>query len=210
MKRSHAALLCAAVFVLAGGLFYQSGTAPQETQAAYDSGYTAGSEQAKTDAAKEITDSYQQGYEAGQKKGLADGLLQGKAAADTSTGSNAQNTGDALPGTGTSTQAAAPKTQTVQAAAGKAPAVQAETQTTTVYITDTGSKYHRNGCGYLKKILPRHRFGQCQKPRLYALLQMQPAGLTDACTPAISLLKKQSKRHPIRVPFWCAVRNSNP
>lgn len=69
-------------------------------------------------------DGYKAGYAQGKTKGDSDGLAAGKRSVSTQTNTSpSYNTSDSQSSTSNSY---------------------------TVYITDTGSKYHRSGCSYLK------------------------------------------------------------
>ena len=76
-------------------------------------------------------DGYDDGQKAGYNSGYSNGLSEGKASAKAaaSTASSTSNSSSS----GTSTQATS------------------DPQSVTVYITNTGSKYHRSGCQYLRK-----------------------------------------------------------
>lgn len=98
--------------------------------AGYDAGYSEGEDAGYTKGHDEgyatgLTEGNEQGYDEGYEKGYADGKQTAAAAAPASpSGSSGEK-------------------------AVNSPAAQ-ETSTT-VYITETGSKYHRSGCSYLKK-----------------------------------------------------------
>lgn len=89
----------------------------------YDDGYSDGYAEGKS-AGYDAgkTDGYNSGY----SKGLSEGKASAKAGASTASSSSSSSNG-------TSTPAAT------------------EPQSVTVYITNTGSKYHRSGCQYLRK-----------------------------------------------------------
>ena len=75
-------------------------------------------------------DGYDDGQKAGYNSGYSNGLSEGKASA-TAAASTASSSSSSYNGT-------------------SAPAI-SEPQSVTVYITNTGSKYHRSGCQYLRK-----------------------------------------------------------
>ena len=92
----------------------------------YDDGYSDGYAEGKSagyDAGK--TDGYNSGY--------SKGLSEGKASVKTTTSTASTASSPSSSSSGAST-----------------PAV-SEPQSVTVYITNTGSKYHRSGCQYLRK-----------------------------------------------------------
>lgn len=90
----------------------------------YDDGYSDGYAEGKSAGyAAGKTDGYNSGY----SKGLSEGKASAKAATSTSSSTSSSSS------SGTSTPAAT------------------EPQSVTVYITNTGSKYHRSGCQYLRK-----------------------------------------------------------
>lgn len=100
------------------------------TQAGYDTGYAEGQDNGYSTGHEEgyssgLEEGKTQGYAEGYDAGLADGK---KAAAPAVTASGSGGSGEKA--------VSAPSSQ--------------ETSTT-VYITETGSKYHRAGCSYLKK-----------------------------------------------------------
>lgn len=100
------------------------------SQAGYNTGYTEGQDAGYSTGREEgyssgLEEGKTQGYSEGYDAGLADGK---KAAAPAVTASGSGGSGEKA--------VSAPSSQ--------------ETSTT-VYITETGSKYHRAGCSYLKK-----------------------------------------------------------
>lgn len=82
--------------------------------------------ESNADWEKKVSESYKNGYNSGYSQGKNDGYNSG------------YNAG----------YAAAPKTTTTSAV--KQPSYLTSSQSMTVYITQTGSKYHRYGCSYLK------------------------------------------------------------
>lgn len=88
---------------------------------AFNTGKSAG--EMACDTSAELSAAKAEGYSEGYDSGYADGLEYGKAHAEPSTNQSEE----------TSTQTSSTSEQ----------------QTITVYITDYGSKYHRQGCQYL-------------------------------------------------------------
>lgn len=111
------------------------------SQAGYDTGYTDGKDSGYTTGHNEgyasgLEDGKSQGYDQGYDAGLADGKKAAAAAAATSSVSGSNVSGSTSSGNSGEKSVSAPAAQ--------------ETSET-VYITETGSKYHRAGCSYLKK-----------------------------------------------------------
>lgn len=92
----------------------------------YDDGYSEGYADGKSDG-------YSEGKTAGYNSGYSKGFSEGKASVKTTTSTASTASSPSSSSSGTST-----------------PAV-SEPQSVTVYITNTGSKYHRSGCQYLRK-----------------------------------------------------------
>lgn len=92
----------------------------------YDDGYSEGYADGKSDG-------YSEGKTAGYNSGYSKGFSEGKASVKTTTSTASTASSSSSSSGGTST-----------------PAV-SEPQSVTVYITNTGSKYHRSGCQYLRK-----------------------------------------------------------
>jgi len=94
-----------------------------------EEGYQQGKESAERDSASALSAQYdaghEEGYQAGYQKGREDGL---KEAAQKAKADKAKE--ESKPQSTTTSQG---------------------TQTATVYVTDTGSKYHRYGCRYLRE-----------------------------------------------------------
>lgn len=111
------------------------------SQAGYDTGYAEGKDSGYTTGHDEgyasgLEDGKSQGYDQGYDAGLADGKKAAAAAAATPSGSGSNVSGSTSSGNSGEKSVSAPAAQ--------------ETSET-VYITETGSKYHRAGCSYLKK-----------------------------------------------------------
>lgn len=90
-------------------------------QSGYDQGYSIGEQHGKEEASKE---SYNEGYEAGKKDGYNSGYSAGQSSVQSysaPTSSETTNSASVI------------------------------TDSYTVYVTKTGSKYHRAGCSYLRK-----------------------------------------------------------
>lgn len=94
---------------------------------AFNTGKSAG-EMAR-DTSAELSAAKAEGYSEGYDSGYADGLEYGKAHAEPSASQSEEEPSSSDQTSSTSSQS--------------------EQQTITVYITDTGSKYHRSGCRYL-------------------------------------------------------------
>lgn len=92
-------------------------------------GYQLGYEDATEELEAEAEEQYQKGYDSGYNVGYADGYAHGK---NIGKSSGAQSSGGAQSGGG-----------------GGGAATQTGNQGTTVYVTNTGSKYHNAGCRYL-------------------------------------------------------------
>jgi hypothetical protein len=95
----------------------------EDTLSCYDDGYQDG-------LADGAESSYDTGYAEGYEAGHSAGVLEGKASAKTTSGSSAP---------------------TVSNSSGSAGNSSNNRQETTVYVTKTGSKYHRSGCQYLRQ-----------------------------------------------------------
>ena len=80
---------------------------------------------------------HEEGYQAGYQKGREDGL---KEAAQKAKADKAKE--ESKPQS---------KTSTAASSSGNSTTTSQGTQTATVYVTDTGSKYHRYGCRYLRE-----------------------------------------------------------
>jgi len=96
--------------------------------------------------ARKESEAYERGYSDGYEAGLADGYENGY-----STGENkGYLTGYAARGRIESArQSSSPSTAEILSKYGLSESVQQPT-TQTVYITDSGTKYHRDGCQYLR------------------------------------------------------------
>lgn len=100
----------------------------------YQTGFSEGSESGRTEG-------YEQGSAEGYDKGYDEGYAEGKkdAAAVSAASSASGNSSGSSSGTGSSGGSSGTSTADTQE------------NSVTVYITATGSKYHRSGCSYLKK-----------------------------------------------------------
>lgn len=119
---------------------YAAASADLETAKAhsYDEGYQAGYNTGYTevtDAAYEdgYTTGYSEGYADGAGDGYEDGYADAKAKYSISFSGSSTSSSSANVSSGSSTVSSSPS------------------QGTTVYITKSGSKYHRSGCSYLSK-----------------------------------------------------------
>ena len=154
-----------AAVVLAGsltGCSYQI-LSEEEVQVAYDeafaAGEAAGRRAAETEAAKELRAQsrerydlghdagYDQGYDEGYDAGYDEGYQLGKE--KTLEKAAAEEAESRTSGGGGGASGAVSKPQS--SASESTPDWGADYQSGTVYITDTGSKYHRSGCRYLSK-----------------------------------------------------------
>lgn len=106
-----------------------------------EEGYQQGKESAERDSASALSAQYdaghEEGYQAGYQKGREDGL---KEAAQKAKADKAKE--ESKPQS---------KTSTAASSSGNSTTTSQGTQTATVYVTDTGSKYHRYGCRYLRE-----------------------------------------------------------
>lgn len=89
--------------------------------AGYNQGYSIGEQHGKEEASKE---SYNEGYEAGKKDGYNSGYSAGQSSVQSYSAPTSSETTNSASVT---------------------------TDSYTVYVTKTGSKYHRAGCSYLRK-----------------------------------------------------------
>lgn len=91
----------------------------------------------QTNSYDNYNDGYNDGYDDGQKagynSGYSKGFSEGKASVKTTASTASTASSPSSSSSGTSTPATS------------------EPQSVTVYITNTGSKYHRSGCQYLRK-----------------------------------------------------------
>ena len=130
-----------------------------------EEGYQQGKESAERDSASALSAQYdaghEEGYQAGYQKGREDGL---KEAAQKAKADKAKE--ESKPQS---------KTSTAASSSGNSTTTSQGTQTATVYVTDTGSKYHRYGCPPGE--LPRADAFAGQGARLYGLFRLQPTGI---------------------------------
>lgn len=98
-------------------------------------GYQLGYEDATKELEAEADEQYQKGYDSGYNVGYADGYAHGK--------SVGKSSGAQSGGGGTTTQSSG------GGGGGGGAATQTGNQGTTVYVTNSGSKYHNAGCRYL-------------------------------------------------------------
>lgn len=113
----------------------------EELAAIREEGYQQGKESAERDSASALSAQYdaghEEGYQAGYQKGREDGLKEAAQKAKTDKAKE-----ESKP---------QPKTSTAASSSGNSTTTSQGTQTATVYVTDTGSKYHRYGCRYLRE-----------------------------------------------------------
>ena len=101
--------------------------ASSAAQATYDEGYAAGYDEGKNAGYAEGEKAgYEAGEAAGASSGYDKGYAEGKAAAAPQASYSSQGTGTQNAG-------------------------EVQTQSATVYVTNTGEKYHSAGCSYLRK-----------------------------------------------------------
>lgn len=131
-------LMMAASLVILGGCVTQ-----EDVDAAYQRGKEAGIE-AATDTRGTYDDGYQaghdKGYEEGSKAGYDEGYSDGYDDAEEEYSSSTSDSSEASESASVQTYAAGGSTSSSSESTG-----------TTVYITDTGKKYHRDGCQYLRE-----------------------------------------------------------
>lgn len=157
-------LLLVAAIVLCLGLEACQMMTDEEIQAAYDEAFAAGAasvdvtsqlEEMESQLEAKRTEGYAEGfdrgYEAGYENGKKDGVAEAGEASDGSSSSAATYSG------GTTSSSSEGSGYASQSAV-------------TVYVTDTGSKYHSYGCQYLRE--------SCHGMTLY---QAKQAGYT-ACS----------------------------
>ena len=139
------ALISAAFCLLGYGVGENHGV-QQADQNTYHSGYQEGYEFGKKDKQKELADfqytsaDVAESYEKGKSEGYHTGYQKGFDTGYSAGESLAQSASDPAPA------APAAKTGTGSSNTGTE-----QSQSVTVYVTKTGSKYHRPGCQYLKK-----------------------------------------------------------
>ena len=121
-----------------------------------EEGYQQGKESAERDSASALSAQYdaghEEGYQAGYQKGREDGL---KEAAQKAKADKAKE--ESKPQS---------KTSTAASSSGNSTTTSQGTQTATVYVTDTGSKYHRYGCRYLRESCHARTLSQAKAIRL--------------------------------------------
>ena len=149
----------------------------EELAAIREEGYQQGKESAERDSASALSAQYdaghEEGYQAGYQKGREDGL---KEAAQKAKADKAKE--ESKPQS---------KTSTAASSSGNSTTTSQGTQTATVYVTDTGSKYHRYGWRarpvrrqprpVSPGELPRADAFAGQGARLYGLFRLQPTGI---------------------------------
>ena len=152
----------------------------EELAAIREEGYQQGKESAERDSASALSAQYdaghEEGYQAGYQKGREDGL---KEAAQKAKADKAKE--ESKPQS---------KTSTAASSSGNSTTTSQGTQTATVYVTDTGSKYHRYGCRYLRRAATRGRF---RRPR----------------GKAIRLVPFATHRHKVLPVFRIKIRHAN-
>lgn len=146
------ALLLAALLVALAGCGYTSEDLEERYSAGYEDGYNAAKEKAKEDSST----AYDSGYAFGYDDGYDDGLQDGHAIAgwEAETGHAVIPTEEPAPtpkSTPTPTPTPQPTPQPApQPTPQPTPEPQQPVQTeATVYVTNSGSKYHNAGCRYL-------------------------------------------------------------
>ena len=158
MQRIFAVMLLLGTLLLAG--CSQQMLSEDELSSIRDEAYQSGVAQAKEDAKAEAEKQYQKGYDEGQAKaetsaqesydkGYQEGYDKGKeeaeaaaqAAKETAAAASSQTSRSVSAGS-TSSGSTSANTSTTSSSYG---------DSVTVYVTDTGSKYHMAGCQYLRQ-----------------------------------------------------------
>ena len=108
-----------------------------------EEGYQQGKESAERDSASALSAQYdaghEEGYQAGYQKRSGGRAKGGRTKKPKRTKQKEEK------------QSPNPKTSTAASSSGNSTTTSQGTQTATVYVTDTGSKYHRYGCRYLRE-----------------------------------------------------------
>ena len=119
---------------------YQSGLAQAqedakaEAEEQYQKGYDEGLAKAESDAQA----SYDKGYQEGYDKGKEEAEAAAQAAKETAAAASSSQTSRSVSTDSTSSSAASTTSSS-------------DSNSVTVYVTDTGSKYHVAGCQYLRQ-----------------------------------------------------------
>ena len=155
-KQILGGLLVLALLAGTGGVSYQAGSdagystgqaAGQESGYAtgYDAGVTAGTAQGYDQGVAVSYDTgYAEGEEAGRETGYAEGYEAGKTAGYQS--GYSQGLAEGKKAATAAKTASSSGTSSSSGGSGRS-----STSTVTVYITKTGSKYHRGSCSYLRE-----------------------------------------------------------
>ena len=158
----------------------------EELAAIREEGDQQGKESAERDSASALSAQYdaghEEGYQAGYQKGREDGL---KEAAQKAKADKAKE--ESKPQS---------KTSTAASSSGNSTTTSQGTQTATVYVTDTGSKYHRYGLPVPPGELPRADAFAGQGAGLYGLFRLQPTGIKRF------LFFAKNKAWPIGMPYF--------
>lgn len=165
-----ALVVCAASFYVGRGMGYDTGhavasiSANTVAEANYQEGYDAGKEEGHDAGYKEgvqatrenyeakLEAEYSKGYDAGEAKGHAEGYDEGYKAAyaeQADIGTEDQYRAGEAPqsSSGESSPAPAPEPESESEPAPAEP----DATTVAVFVTNTGGKYHRYGCRYLRE-----------------------------------------------------------
>ena len=114
--------------------------------AGYEEGHAAALSEASSAAQATYDEGYAAGYDEGKSAGYAEGEEAGYAAGEAAGASSGYDKGYAE-----GKAAAAPQASYSSRGAGTQNAGEVQTQSATVYVTNTGEKYHSAGCSYLRK-----------------------------------------------------------
>lgn len=145
MRRIFAIVLLLGTLLLAG--CSQQMLSEDELSAIKNEAYQSGVAQAKEDAKAEAEEQYQKGYDEGlakaesdaqesYDKGYQEGYDKGKEEAEAAASSSQTSRSVSM---GSTSSSAASTTSS------------SDSNAVTVYVTDTGSKYHMAGCQYLRQ-----------------------------------------------------------
>ena len=157
MRRIFAIMLLLGTLLLAG--CSQQMLSEDELSVIKDEAYQSGVAQAKEDAKAEAEEQYQKGYDEGfakaesdaqasYDKGYQEGYDKGKEEAEAAAQA-AKETAAAASSSQTSRSVSAGSTSS--SAASTSTTSSSDSNSVTVYVTDTGSKYHVAGCQYLRQ-----------------------------------------------------------
>ena len=112
----------------------------------YEEGHAAALSEASSAAQATYDEGYAAGYDEGKNAGYAEGEKAGYEAGEAAGASSGYDKGYAE-----GKAAAAPQASYSSQGTGTQNAGEVQTQSATVYVTNTGEKYHSAGCSYLRK-----------------------------------------------------------